>query len=55
MIAATIAELPGRLAAERPAGPVVVMIGRVFDRLQSGAGEPTAPILRSAAAREMSS
>ncbi len=39
VIAATIADLPGRLAAERPAGPVVVMIGRVFDRLQSGAGK----------------
>jgi uroporphyrin-III C-methyltransferase/precorrin-2 dehydrogenase/sirohydrochlorin ferrochelatase len=39
VIAATIADLPGRLAAERPAGPVVVMIGRVFDHLQSGANE----------------
>jgi uroporphyrin-III C-methyltransferase/precorrin-2 dehydrogenase/sirohydrochlorin ferrochelatase len=39
VIAATIADLPGRLDAERPAGPVLVMIGRVFDRLQSGAGE----------------
>ena len=39
VIASTIADLPGRLAAERLAGPVVVMIGRVFDRLQSGATE----------------
>jgi len=39
VIAATIANLPARLAAERPAGPVVVMIGRVFDHLQSGASE----------------
>ncbi len=30
VIAATIAELPARLAAEAPSGPVVVMIGRVF-------------------------
>jgi uroporphyrin-III C-methyltransferase / precorrin-2 dehydrogenase / sirohydrochlorin ferrochelatase len=37
VIAATIADLPGRLAAERLAGPVVVMIGRVFDQLQSDA------------------
>jgi uroporphyrin-III C-methyltransferase/precorrin-2 dehydrogenase/sirohydrochlorin ferrochelatase len=38
VIAATIADLPGRLAAERPAGPVVVMIGRVFEQLQGSAG-----------------
>ncbi len=30
IIAATIAELPARLAAEPPTGPVVVMIGRVL-------------------------
>ena len=30
VIAATIAELPARLAAEPPSGPVVVMIGRVL-------------------------
>jgi uroporphyrin-III C-methyltransferase / precorrin-2 dehydrogenase / sirohydrochlorin ferrochelatase len=30
VIAATIADLPARLAAEPPSGPVVVMIGRVF-------------------------
>jgi uroporphyrin-III C-methyltransferase/precorrin-2 dehydrogenase/sirohydrochlorin ferrochelatase len=30
VIAATIAELPARLAAEPPSGPVVVMIGLVF-------------------------
>ncbi len=29
-IAATIAELPARLAAETPSGPLVVMIGSVF-------------------------
>ncbi len=30
IIAATIADLPARLAAEQPSGPVVVMIGRAF-------------------------
>jgi uroporphyrin-III C-methyltransferase/precorrin-2 dehydrogenase/sirohydrochlorin ferrochelatase len=30
IVAATIAELPARLAAEPPSGPVVVMIGRVL-------------------------
>jgi len=30
VIAASIAGLPARLAAERPSGPVIVMIGRVF-------------------------
>jgi len=30
VIAATIAELPARLAEAEPSGPVVVMIGRVF-------------------------
>jgi uroporphyrin-III C-methyltransferase/precorrin-2 dehydrogenase/sirohydrochlorin ferrochelatase len=30
VVAATIADLPARLAAEPPTGPVVVMIGRVF-------------------------
>jgi len=30
VIAATIAELPARLAAEPPSGPLVVMIGRAF-------------------------
>jgi uroporphyrin-III C-methyltransferase / precorrin-2 dehydrogenase / sirohydrochlorin ferrochelatase len=30
VIAATIADLPARFAAEPPSGPVVVMIGRVF-------------------------
>jgi uroporphyrin-III C-methyltransferase / precorrin-2 dehydrogenase / sirohydrochlorin ferrochelatase len=43
VIAATIADLPGRLDAERLAGPVVVMIGRVFDRLQSGVSEVAVP------------
>jgi uroporphyrin-III C-methyltransferase/precorrin-2 dehydrogenase/sirohydrochlorin ferrochelatase len=43
VIAATIADLPRRLAAEQLVGPVVVMIGRVFDHLQSGASERAVP------------
>jgi uroporphyrin-III C-methyltransferase/precorrin-2 dehydrogenase/sirohydrochlorin ferrochelatase len=36
VIAAPIVELPGRLAAQPPTGPVVVMIGRVFaDHLEA--------------------
>jgi uroporphyrin-III C-methyltransferase / precorrin-2 dehydrogenase / sirohydrochlorin ferrochelatase len=38
VIAATIAELPERLAARPPSGPVVVMIGRVFaDHVENAA------------------
>jgi len=37
VIAATIANLPARLAAEPPAGPVIVMIGRVFAALVEAA------------------
>jgi uroporphyrin-III C-methyltransferase / precorrin-2 dehydrogenase / sirohydrochlorin ferrochelatase len=42
VIAATIADLPSRLVAEQPSGPVVVMIGRVFkDVVETAAsGEP---------------
>jgi uroporphyrin-III C-methyltransferase/precorrin-2 dehydrogenase/sirohydrochlorin ferrochelatase len=39
VVAAPIADLPERLAAEQLTGPIVVMIGRAFDRLQSGTGE----------------
>jgi siroheme synthase len=36
VIADRIADLPARLAAEAPAGPIIVMIGRVFaDRVAS--------------------
>ena len=42
VIAATIADLPARLAAEQPSGPVVVMIGRVFDHLQNGVDDELA-------------
>ncbi|MGN6747721.1 MAG: siroheme synthase CysG [Xanthobacteraceae bacterium] len=42
VIVATIADLPARIAAEPPlGGPIVVMIGRVFDQLQSD-GSPAA-------------
>jgi uroporphyrin-III C-methyltransferase / precorrin-2 dehydrogenase / sirohydrochlorin ferrochelatase len=39
VIAATIADLPRRLGAERLGGPVVIMIGRVFNHLRSGASD----------------
>ena len=44
VIGGTIAELPARLAAEAPAGPLVVMIGRVFaDYVEpAAAGDATA-------------
>jgi uroporphyrin-III C-methyltransferase / precorrin-2 dehydrogenase / sirohydrochlorin ferrochelatase len=48
--AATIAELPARLAAEPPTGPVVVMIGRVFaDYVAEFAADDEAPATLSAA------
>jgi uroporphyrin-III C-methyltransferase / precorrin-2 dehydrogenase / sirohydrochlorin ferrochelatase len=44
VIAANIADLPGRLAAEPLTGPVVVMIGRVFSEYrQNAAGEIDLP------------
>jgi uroporphyrin-III C-methyltransferase / precorrin-2 dehydrogenase / sirohydrochlorin ferrochelatase len=46
VIAATIADLPGRLAAEPLAGPAIVMIGRVFEHLQRDAGEVAVPPVR---------
>jgi uroporphyrin-III C-methyltransferase/precorrin-2 dehydrogenase/sirohydrochlorin ferrochelatase len=56
VIAATIAELPERLAARPPSGPVVVMIGRVFadhvenaaQRSPSGSTEAEIPAARQA-------
>jgi siroheme synthase len=45
VIAATIADLPQRLAAV--AGPAVVMIGRVFARA-ARAGETNAPLVSQA-------
>jgi uroporphyrin-III C-methyltransferase/precorrin-2 dehydrogenase/sirohydrochlorin ferrochelatase len=41
VIAATIADLPLRLAAEPPSGPLVVMIGRIFrGQLEKAAADP---------------
>ncbi len=42
IIAATIAELPARLAAEPPSGPVVVLIGRVFADYAAASAAPVA-------------
>ncbi len=43
VIAATIADLPARLAAEAPSGPVVVMIGRAFaEYVEAAATDTTA-------------
>ena len=49
VIAATIADLPARLAAEPPSGPVVVMIGRALaDYVAAAArGEPESRQLRA--------
>jgi uroporphyrin-III C-methyltransferase/precorrin-2 dehydrogenase/sirohydrochlorin ferrochelatase len=44
VIAATIADLPVRLAAEPPSGPVVVMIGRAFaEYVEAAATQPYIP------------
>jgi uroporphyrin-III C-methyltransferase / precorrin-2 dehydrogenase / sirohydrochlorin ferrochelatase len=47
VIAATIADLPARFAAEAPTGPVIVMIGRVFAEYVEAAviPEPARPSL----------
>jgi uroporphyrin-III C-methyltransferase / precorrin-2 dehydrogenase / sirohydrochlorin ferrochelatase len=42
IIAATIADLPARLAVEPPSGPVVVMIGRAFAEYVEAAAESEA-------------
>jgi uroporphyrin-III C-methyltransferase / precorrin-2 dehydrogenase / sirohydrochlorin ferrochelatase len=42
IIAATIADLPARLAAEPPSGPVVVLIGRVFADYAAAGAAPVA-------------
>jgi uroporphyrin-III C-methyltransferase/precorrin-2 dehydrogenase/sirohydrochlorin ferrochelatase len=43
VIAATIGDLPARLAAAPPSGPVVVMIGRVFkDYVDQATSQPSA-------------
>ena len=49
VIGASIAELPSRLAAEAPSGPVVVMIGRVFaDYVENGVSATGQPGLSRA-------
>lgn len=49
IIAATIADLPARLAAQPPSGPVIVLIGRVFaDYVAATAA--TAPLVEAKAA-----
>jgi uroporphyrin-III C-methyltransferase/precorrin-2 dehydrogenase/sirohydrochlorin ferrochelatase len=49
VIAATIADLPLRLAAEPPSGPVVVMIGRAFaEYVEAAAMDPHTPSSMSA-------
>jgi uroporphyrin-III C-methyltransferase / precorrin-2 dehydrogenase / sirohydrochlorin ferrochelatase len=52
VIAAAIADLPARLAAALPSGPVVVMIGRVFaDHVESATAEHSLLIAAKAANR----
>jgi uroporphyrin-III C-methyltransferase/precorrin-2 dehydrogenase/sirohydrochlorin ferrochelatase len=52
VIAATIADLPARLAAEASSGPVVVMIGRAFaDYVEAAASQAAALPALSAARR----
>jgi uroporphyrin-III C-methyltransferase/precorrin-2 dehydrogenase/sirohydrochlorin ferrochelatase len=45
VIAATIAELSARLAAEPPSGPVIVMIGRAFAEYVEGAAAAYLPLI----------
>jgi len=50
VIASTIAELPDRLAAEPPSGPIVVLIGRVFAEYVAVADAAPAPLHAAKAA-----
>jgi uroporphyrin-III C-methyltransferase / precorrin-2 dehydrogenase / sirohydrochlorin ferrochelatase len=50
IIAATIADLPARLAAEPPSGPVVVLIGRVFAEYVAAANATPTPLIQPKAA-----
>jgi siroheme synthase len=47
--ATTIADLPSRLAAEPPTGPVIVMIGRAFAEFVSAAAPGDVAATRSEA------
>jgi uroporphyrin-III C-methyltransferase / precorrin-2 dehydrogenase / sirohydrochlorin ferrochelatase len=51
VIAATIAELPKRLAAEPPSGPLIVMIGRALAEYVETATQDAAPAALAAARR----
>jgi uroporphyrin-III C-methyltransferase / precorrin-2 dehydrogenase / sirohydrochlorin ferrochelatase len=51
VIAATIADLPQRLAAAAVAGPAVVMIGRVFARAERADAASAARVEEATAAR----
>jgi uroporphyrin-III C-methyltransferase/precorrin-2 dehydrogenase/sirohydrochlorin ferrochelatase len=51
VIAATIAELPARLAAEPPSGPLIVMIGRALADYVETATQQSAPAALAAARR----
>ncbi len=52
IISSTITDLPARLAAEPPSGPVVVMIGNAFaEYAQGAAAEEVSPAALSAARR----
>ena len=52
IIAATVADLPARLGAEPPSGPVVVLIGRVFaDYVATASEARTPPVAAKAAIR----
>jgi uroporphyrin-III C-methyltransferase / precorrin-2 dehydrogenase / sirohydrochlorin ferrochelatase len=50
VIAATIADLPARLAAEPPSGPVIVLIGRVFAEYVAAANAAPSPLVAAKAA-----
>jgi uroporphyrin-III C-methyltransferase / precorrin-2 dehydrogenase / sirohydrochlorin ferrochelatase len=52
VIAATIADLPARLTAEPPSGPVVVLIGRVFAEYVAAANASPAPLIAPKAAAQ---
>jgi siroheme synthase len=51
VIAATITELPARLAAEPPSGPLIVMIGHALADYVESATQQSAPAALAAARR----
>jgi uroporphyrin-III C-methyltransferase / precorrin-2 dehydrogenase / sirohydrochlorin ferrochelatase len=50
VVVATVADLPARLAAEPPSGPVVVLIGRVFAEYVAAANAAPSPLVAAKAA-----